>query len=230
VPPPAIAQPKVPTAGWAPPTGDPTRLILVRHGSTAHSPERRFSGRNTLPLSELGERQAEALAGRAPSFGDVAAVISSPLRRTTQTAEAIAAVLGREVQTNEDLVEIDFGTWEGLSFAEVRDSDPESLSAWLTVPDDAPPGGESFASLVRRVRRARDAMITAYPGQTVVVVTHVTPIKALLQLALDIAPTPLFRMQLDTASVSITNYYADGLSAVRLVNGTSHLNALAPTA
>jgi broad specificity phosphatase PhoE/ribonuclease HI len=210
-------------AMWTLPDAPPTRLILVRHGSTEHSADQRFSGRNDLPLNEAGQAQAAALAGRAGSFGSVSAVVSSPLRRAQQTAEAIAGVLGLPVATRAELAEVDFGSWEGLTFAEVRRSWPAELDAWLASPDVAPPGGESFSAAAQRVRRGRDAVLAAHPGQTVVVVTHVTPIKSLVRLALEAPPISLFRIHLDTASVSRVDYYSDGNCSVGLLNDTSHL-------
>ena len=206
---------------WAPPTTRATRLVLVRHGATEHSAEGRFSGRNALPLDEVGQRQAAALATRR--YGDVAAVVSSPLLRARQTAEAIATPLGLPVQTIDDLVETDFGSWEGLTFAEAGAADPDRMPEWLASPDVAPPGGESFTAVGRRVRRAREAVIAAHPEAVVVMVTHVTPIKLLVRFALEAPPAAMYRLHLDTASVSIVDYYSDGNSSVRLVNDTSHL-------
>ncbi|MFN2560398.1 MAG: bifunctional RNase H/acid phosphatase [Jatrophihabitans sp.] len=209
------------TRTWTRPTARATRLVLVRHGSTAHSAERRFSGRNELPLNDVGRQQAAALAARP--YGEVAAVVSSPLRRTVETAGAIAGSLGLTMETVDDLVETDFGKWEGLTFAEARAQDPAELDAWLASPGVAPPGGEAFADVARRVRRGRDRVVAAHPQSTVVVVTHVTPIKTLVRLTLDAPPAAMFRLHLDTASVSIIDYYADGNSSVQLVNDTSHL-------
>ncbi len=220
---PTIEAMPIPEAMWTLPTDAPTRLTLVRHGSTEHSAQKRFSGRNDLPLNDEGKRQAAALAARALAFGEVAAVVSSPLRRAHQTAEAIAAALSMGVDTNHDLAEVDFGAWEGLTFAEVQRDHPAELSAWVASPDAAPPQGESFAAAGRRVRRGRDAVIAAHAGRQVVVVTHVTPVKTLIRLALDAPPVSLFRIHLDTASVSIVDYYADGNCSVRLVNDTGHL-------
>ena len=217
------AEPAEPPASWTPPAGTPTRFILVRHGSTEHSPLRRFSGRNDLPLSDLGEHQAAALAGHAAAFGPVAAVVSSPLPRARQTAAAIAGALGREVEENDGLTETDFGAWEGFTGEEVRARWPAEHAAWLASVDAAPPGGEAFSAVARRVRRARDQIIAAHPGETVVVVSHVTPIKVLLLLALDAPLLSMFRLHLDTASVSTTDYFPNGASSVRLVNETGHL-------
>jgi probable phosphoglycerate mutase len=223
---PGVEETPAQQALWVPPSSSPTRLVLVRHGSTEHSAERRFSGRNELPLVAEGERQAAALAARAAaSFADAAAIVSSPLRRAVQTAEAIAATLGVDVVTNDDLAEVDFGDWEGLTFGEARTANPTQLADWLASPDTAPPGGESFTALARRVRRGRDAVIGGYPGRTVLVVSHVSPIKTLLRLALDAPPVSMYRIHLDTASISIIDYFADGNCSVRLVNDTSHLTA-----
>jgi broad specificity phosphatase PhoE/ribonuclease HI len=218
---PRAAAPVEPLPTWIPPSGQPTRLILVRHGSTEHSLERRFSGRNDLPLDAAGEAQAAALAARP--FGPVAAIVSSPIRRARQTAAAIGEALGLPIATNDDLAELDFGAFEGLTFAEARERFPDELSAWFGSSEVAPPGGESFSALARRVRRGRDAVIAADPDRTVIVVTHVSPIKTLVRVALDAPLASFYRMHLDTASVSTIDYFANGASSLRLFNDTSHL-------
>jgi ribonuclease H / adenosylcobalamin/alpha-ribazole phosphatase len=205
----------------APPTRQHTRLFLVRHGSTEHSAARRFSGRNELPLNEVGSQQAARLA--ASPFGEVAAVVSSPLRRAVQTADAIAAPRGLAVKVDADLVETDFGGWEGMTLAEAFEADRELVRKWHDSPDVAPPGGESFTAVEQRVERARARLVADHPDSTVVVVTHVTPIKLLVCNALQAPTVALFRLHLDTASVSVVDYYADGNVSVRLVNDTSHL-------
>jgi probable phosphoglycerate mutase len=146
------------------------------------------------------------------------------LRRATQTAEVIADRLGRPVDIEDGLTELDFGVFEGLTSAEAAAKHPAEYAAWLGSADAAPPGGESFAALTRRLRSARERILAAHPESTVVVVTHVTPIKTLLRLALDAPPVALFRIHLDTASVSRVDYFPDGTSSVRLVNDTGHLD------
>ena len=116
----------------------PTRLVLVRHGSTEHSASRRFSGRNDLPLAAAGRAEAAALARRP--WGDVAAVVSSPLRRARQTAAAIAGPLGLAVSVDEDLAELDFGVFEGLTFAEARQRFAAEFAAWSGSAEIAPTG------------------------------------------------------------------------------------------
>jgi probable phosphoglycerate mutase len=208
---------------WTPPTDAPTRLVLVRHGATEHTADRRFSGRNDLPLSAAGAGQAAAVAARLAAGAPVAAVVSSPLRRCVQTAERIAEDLGTSVAAVDGLAEVDFGEWEGLTMTQVRQRYPQQLTAWFRSEQEAPPGGESFAEVARRVLAARDEVVAKYPLSTVVVVSHVTPIKQLVRDALHAPPISLFRLHLDPASVSTIDYFADGNCSVRLVNDTSHL-------
>ncbi|MDT4941237.1 MAG: ribonuclease / adenosylcobalamin/alpha-ribazole phosphatase [Pseudonocardiales bacterium] len=206
---------------WAPPTHSHTRLVLVRHGTTEHSASGRFSGRNELPLDDGGRHQAARLAAR--DFGTVAAVVSSPLRRAVETAQPIATRLGAPVETVDDFIETDFGDWEGRTFAEAAAADPALMRRWRDTPGTAPPGGESFAEVGQRVERAQAALAAKYPDATVVVVTHVTPIKVLVCAALEAPPIALFRLHIDTASVSVVDYFVDGNMSVKLVNDTSHL-------
>jgi ribonuclease H / adenosylcobalamin/alpha-ribazole phosphatase len=208
-------------SGWAPPTGRRTRLVLVRHGATEHSAKHVLSGRNELPLDEVGRAQAERLAER--EYGDVTAIVSSPLLRARQTAETIAARLGVQVEVVDGFAETDFGLWEGMTMAAAAATDPDVARRWYSSPDAAPPDGESFAAVGMRVEAARDKVLAAHPEGTVVVVTHVTPIKWLVCAALEAPTSALFRLHLDTASVSIVDYYADSNQSVQLVNDTSHL-------
>ena len=203
-------------------TGPPTTLLLVRHGNTPLSGTR-FSGRADPELTDDGRAQARAVAGRLSGTEDVAAVIASPLRRTRQTAAPIAAVLGVEVGTDDGLIETDFGRWDGRTFAEVAAEWPAERAAWMADPAVAPPGGESVNQVARRVRRTRDRLLAAYPGGTVVVVSHVTPIKLLLCAALGAPASSVFRMHLDTASLSTVDWYPDGPAILRLFNDTGYL-------
>ncbi|MFE7124416.1 bifunctional RNase H/acid phosphatase [Streptomyces sp. NPDC057617] len=217
-----------PTVGWGASAdlGTPATFVLLRHGETALTPEKRFSGSggSDPELSAVGRRQAEAVAAALAARGTVQAIVSSPLRRCRETAGAVAARLGLDVTVEEGLRETDFGAWEGLTFAEVRERYPDDLSAWLASPTVAPTGGgESFTAVGRRVRAARDRLLERYQGRTVLLVTHVTPVKTLVRLALGAPPESLFRMELSAASLSAVAYYADGNASVRLLNDTSHL-------
>ncbi|MEU3981722.1 bifunctional RNase H/acid phosphatase [Streptomyces sp. NPDC026672] len=206
--------------------GAPATFVLLRHGETPLTPQKRFSGSGgTDPaLSDVGRDQAER-AGRALARrGTVQHVIASPLTRTRETAGIVGAHLGLDVTIDDGLRETDFGAWEGLTFGEVRERHPDDLDAWLADPDAEPTGGgESFAATGVRIAATRDKLVAAYAGRTVLLVTHVTPIKTFVRLALGAPPESLFRMELSAASLSAVSYYADGNASVRLFNDTSHL-------
>lgn len=216
-----------PQVGWgAPDMGAPATFVLLRHGETPLTPEKRFSGSggSDPSLSDIGREQAERVALALARRGTIQAVVASPLARTRETAGIVAARLGLEVGIDDGLRETDFGAWEGLTFAEVHQRHPDDLSAWLASPDAEPTGGgESFAATATRIAATRDKLIAAHAGRTVLLVTHVTPVKTLVRLALGAPPESLFRMELSAASLSVVAYYADGNASVRLLNDTSHL-------
>ncbi len=217
----------VATPGWAPADmGAPATFVLLRHGETALTPQKRFSGSGGSDpvLSEIGREQAERVAEALARRGTIRAIVASPLARTRETAEAVAKRLGLEVAVEEGLRETDFGAWEGLTFGEVRERYPDDLNAWLADPEARPTGdGESFTETATRIAATRDKLIAAHAGRTVLLVSHVTPIKTFIRLALGAPPESLFRMELSAASLSAVAYYADGNASVRLFNDTSHL-------
>ncbi|MFD5160211.1 bifunctional RNase H/acid phosphatase [Streptomyces hawaiiensis] len=223
----ARAAQAVASPGWAPADmGAPATFVLLRHGETPLTPQKRFSGSGgTDPsLSATGREQAERAAALLARRGTIQAVVSSPLARTRETAGIVAARLGLDVAVDDGLRETDFGAWEGLTFADVRERHPDDLNAWLASPDAEPTGGgESFAATATRLAATRDKLVAAHAGRTVLLVTHVTPIKTLVRLALGAPPESLFRMELSAASLSVVAYYADGNASVRLLNDTSHL-------
>jgi broad specificity phosphatase PhoE len=186
------------------------------------SVERRYSGLSDVPLTETGLRQAAAAAKRLAGAG-ISAIVSSPLQRAVQTAEEVAAVTGVGVTTDEDFRETDFGAWEGLTFAEVRERWPAELTTWLADPAVPPPGGESFAAVSERVTAALHRVLQDREHQTVLIVSHVTPIKTLVASALLAPPPALFRMHLDLAALCEIDWYADGPAVLRSFNDTAHL-------
>ncbi|WP_433578890.1 bifunctional RNase H/acid phosphatase [Nocardia brasiliensis] len=212
-----------PAPGWTGAAGRPTRLLLLRHGQTELSVQRRYSGRGNPPLTELGREQAARAAKMLAAKGDISAVLSSPLSRARDTAQAAADALDAPLTVLDGLIETDFGDWEGLTFAEAAQRDPELHARWLGDPSVPAPGGESFDQVRERVDAVRRDLVTQYPGTNLVVVSHVTPIKTLLQLALAAGPSLLYRLHLDLAALSIAEFYPDGGSSVRLFNDTSYL-------
>ena len=210
-------------SGWQDGPSVPTTTLLLRHGQTVLSIEKRFSGVGDQPLTEVGRAQAAAAAVRLASSG-AAAVVSSPVRRARETALLVAEALGVDVAYDDGFRETDFGDWEGHTFSEVREKWPREMAEWLASTAVAPPFGESFDATATRVRQARDRVLSSYGGQTVVVVSHVTPIKTLLRIALEAHPVALYRMHLDLACLSEVQWHADGPAVVRSMNDTGHLS------
>lgn len=221
-----VAKPRNTLYGWSAAAERATVATILRHGETPLSIDKRFSGRGDAELTDRGLAQAEAAGARLIGLG-LDLIVSSPLRRTRQTAEVVAAKIGAEVAIEDGFAETDFGEWEGATFGEISKRYPEQLRAWLDDPNLAPPGGESMATTAQRVRAARERTIASHPGAKVLVVTHVTPIKLLLRDALEAPLHTVFRIHIDPASVSMIDWRAEGPSVVRLVNDISHLGGIA---
>jgi broad specificity phosphatase PhoE/ribonuclease HI len=197
--------------GWVPELGVPTTLQLLRHGRTVMTAARQFSGSgfNGPALDEEGRQQA-VRAARALAETGAVVVVTSPMRRARETAEIVARELDVPVQVDDGWREVDFGAWEGMTFAQAGERFPAELAGWLSSPDAAPPGGEPIEAMVTRVAAARDRALSQYPGQAVVVVTHSLPIRAVVRLSLDAPPHSMFRLQPAPASITELRIYADG--------------------
>ena len=209
-------------SGWGTGLGSPTTLVLVRHGATDHTLDKRFSGSggHDPALNADGRAQVRATADwLAPLAEEIDVVVSSPLRRTQETAAIIAERLHHEVETEDGLAEAAFGTWEGLTFQEVQQAYPDDLDAWLGSLDVAPGGsGDSFTAMDKRVRRTRDRLLSSHPGKAVLAVTHVTPIKLLVRMALGAPLEAVYRMELAPASVTVISWFEDGTASLRMFN------------
>ena len=210
-------------AGWEQ-MAPPTRQLLLRHGETPHTADRRFSGMGGEDpgLSDVGRdqarRAAEALVGRG-----VEVIVASPMRRTSQTAEIVAEALGLEIEWDEGFVEAAFGAWEGLTFAEVMERAPDDLQAWLAATSVAPPGGESLDAVAVRVRQARDRLLARHGGRLVLTVSHLTPINTLVRLAIGAPASSVYRMRVQPGALSAVEWYADGAASLQSYNDDSHL-------
>jgi len=205
-----------------PAQGEPTATLLLRHGQTPMSVQKRYAGRSDIPLTDVGLEQAAAAAKRLASAG-IDVIVASPLLRARQTAGEVAATTGAPVVTDDGFRETDFGAWEGLTFAEVRERWPAEVSAWLADPAVPPPDGESFTQVSERVSAALQRVLADRAGQTVLIVSHVTPIKMLVTTALLAPPAALYRMHLDLAALCEIDWYADGPAVLRSFNDTGHL-------
>jgi broad specificity phosphatase PhoE/ribonuclease HI len=220
----AAEQPPAAMVGWAD-LGAPTYTVLARHGATIMSLEKRFSGSGGFdaPLSGLGEAQARALAREMAIRADIDRIVSSPLLRTRQTADLVAAAIGVDVEIESAFAECAFGAWDGHTFAEVRERWPAELEEWLGSTDVAPPGGESFAACSERVVAARRRLVRRYPGERVLVVAHVTPIKILVSEAVGAPLDSLYRMELPPCSLSTLAWFPDGNASMFTFAESAHL-------
>ncbi len=202
---------------------EPIRCFLIRHGEADANREMRYLGRRDDPLNATGEAQAEALARRFEELR-LDAVVSSPLRRAQSTAQRVAAAAGCRIETDARLVEMAFGRWEGLTPEEVRrdsEDDARLLERWRIDPGCAAPGGESLAEVQLRVVELADELRRQRPGETIALVSHVGPIKALLCYALDLPLDRTSRLFLDPATISVVDL--GEVPVVRLVNDHGHL-------
>ena len=197
--------------GWSAPEGPVTTLVLVRHGATTHTADKRFSGglaSSNPGLTDEGRAQVREVAEwLAPLGAAVEAVVASPVRRTRESAEILAERLDVDLVEEPGFAEMEFGTWDGLTFGEVRERFPDQVEGWLGNLDVAPGGGESFLEVEARVLAGLERVIERYAGRTVLVVSHVTPIKTLVAHAVDAPLSAVFRMELSTASVSVVSFF-----------------------
>ena len=205
-----------------PAQSEPTVTLLLRHGQTPMSVQKRYAGRSDVPLTEIGVLQAAAAAKRLASAG-IGVIVTSPLLRATRTAQEVAEVTGAPVVTDEGFRETDFGAWEGLTFADVRQRWPAEVKTWLADSSVPPPGGESLAEVSTRVTEALHRVLADREQQTILIVSHVTPIKTLVAAALLAPPAALYRMHLDVAALCEIDWYADGPAVLRSFNDTGHL-------
>ncbi|MHB9026071.1 MAG: histidine phosphatase family protein [Armatimonadota bacterium] len=199
-----------------------TTFYLVRHGETDWNVEGRFQGQQDPPLNETGRQQARH-AARALAEMPLAAVYTSDLRRSVETAEIIAQPHGLAPVPDCRLREVCFGDWEGLVVADVAQRFPEVLANWradsLRI---RPPGGETIEDLYRRAVAVLPGMIERNPEGTVAIVAHGGPLRALLTMALDAPLTVFRRLRLDNCSISVLKFQDTRYSLVRM-NDVCHL-------
>jgi broad specificity phosphatase PhoE len=195
-------------------------IVLVRHGQTAVNAEGRLQGRIDAPLTDLGRLQAAAVGASLADL-DVARVVVSPLLRARQTVEAFGLPATVAVDVDERWIELDYGAWDGQP---LRSMPVEAWDTWRSDPSFSPPGGESLAALGERVAAACADLAAAGEcrDRDVVVVSHVSPIKAAVAWALGVGPETSWRMFLDVAAVCRIALGARGPSLVGY-NSVAHL-------
>ncbi|MBA2717507.1 MAG: bifunctional RNase H/acid phosphatase [Propionibacteriales bacterium] len=208
--------PTNPMLGWSDTLGAETTLILLRHGETDATVSRRFSGPggDDPGLNDTGREQALRAAGALAAELRVDALLASPMRRTMETADVVASALGLQVEVVDGFRECAFGEWDGYTLQEVRERWPAEVDAWLTSHEACPPGGESMTGLQRRVEEALSRTLSTYAGKTIVVVSHVNPIKLVVRLCLDAPLHSIHRMLVAPGSVTTVSFYESGASAL----------------
>jgi broad specificity phosphatase PhoE len=194
-------------------------IAFVRHGQTDLNRGGRLQGRLDAPLSDLGKLQAAAL-GHGFASEPVTRVLSSPLQRACDTGRAIATEHDLEVEIDERLIELDYGDWDGRALGDVP---AESWAAWRVDPDFAPPGGERLSDVSARVRAF---CVEHLSVDLVIAVSHVSPIKAAVCIALQVDERVTWRMQLDVAAVSRIGARPDGTPYLATFNDGSFAAAV----
>ncbi len=188
-----------------------TTLVLVRHGVTDHTRERRFSGglQSSNPgLSDEGRDQIRTTADWLAPLGErIDAVVASPVRRARESGEILAERLGVPLEEEPGFAEMEFGTWDGMTFDEVAATQREALEKWLGSLEERPGGGESLVMVQERVMAALERLLARHAGRTVVIASHVTPIKMVVAEALQAPLTSQFRMELRPASVTVVTFF-----------------------
>ena len=200
-------------------------IILVRHGRTAYNREQIIRGRADVPLDHHGRQQAallaEALAGRG-----IRAIHTSPLSRARETGRTIAARCGLPVAESSALIDMDFGAWQGLPWAEVERRWPDLVSIWQADPGRfRAPEGESLAEVQARAAAFVSRLAAESGDGSIVLVSHRVVVKAILCDVLGAGLKPFWRLRQDTAAVSVLHEYRGEL-AVAALNERCHLEAL----
>jgi len=202
--------------GWSDALGAETTLILLRHGETDSTVMRKFSGPggDDPGLNDTGREQALRAAAALGAELRIDALLASPMRRTRETADVVASALGLQVEAVDGFRECGFGDWDGYTLQEVREQWPVEVDAWLTSHEARPPGGESIIEVQRRVEEALSRTLSTYAGKTIVVVSHVNPIKLVVRRCLDAPLHSIHRMLVAPASVTTVSFYESGASAL----------------
>jgi len=201
------------------------RLFAIRHGETAWTRERRFSGARDIPLTEHGQRQAEAVA-QALAGERITAVYTSPLMRARASAEIIARPHRLSVTVEPAFREMAFGEWEGLTRYELETGTAPMMETWRTTPERAlPPGGEGLTDVAERVGKALQQVRDNHPEGSVVLVSHAIVLRLLVLDALGLGPERLWSLDASPAGLTEIEYQSEWATVHRM-NTMAHLRAL----
>ncbi|MCX7969133.1 MAG: histidine phosphatase family protein [Armatimonadetes bacterium] len=200
------------------------RLFLVRHGQSVWNDEKRVQGQQDVPLSEEGRKQATALGERLKGI-QIHACFSSPLKRAVETAELILKVSGNSVSITPltELMERNFGDWEGKQIDQLQSLFPNELSQWLAAQQiPAPPNGESIDELMKRVEHGLSQILKVKEGN-VLVVGHSGSVKAAICVLFRLPPSSFVRLRIDNAGLTVLEI-GDGRTRLIQFNDTCHLH------
>jgi probable phosphoglycerate mutase len=203
-----------------------TTIYLIRHGETILTPYKKFSGDGPLnpELTTQGLEQANKVASAVAQLNPEV-IIASPLKRTSQTAEAISRATGLPIIFEESWIECSFGIWDGLSIDEVKEKYPADYQSWISSTGFAPPEGESYDNVALRIDAALNQIAAEYPGQRVVVVTHNGTIKSAAKVVVGAPAESIFHIDVSPCSITTVSIWpSDGLRALRSLNEQAHLH------
>jgi len=201
-----------------------TTVLLVRHGQANSNVTGYYMGWSNEDLSETGYTQVRSLSSRLASL-PIASVYSSPLQRTCTTATILAKPHGLEVETSDDIIEIQIGDWQGLHIDEVGQRWPELWQQSRIDPSEITmPNGESFQQVTKRAIRGFDKIVAANHGKQVIIVSHEIVVKVLVAHALGVSNSIYRRFEINNASLSAIRVI-DGKTRLATLNDTSHLGA-----
>jgi broad specificity phosphatase PhoE len=200
-------------------------LVLVRHGETEFNRADVFRGRTDLPLNERGKLQARAAAGYLSGL-PFSAFFSSPLLRSMETAEEIAAPHRGKVEPNDFFIDVDYGLWSGKSVGEIRDSWPQGFALWASDPENAVfPDGESMMEVRERLRKGLDRLSGEHDGR-VLLVGHKLINRVILCIILGLPTSGIWRVEQSNGAINIISKGERGWM-IQCMNDTSHLEGIA---
>lgn len=203
-----------------------TTLIIARHGHVAGLQPERFRGRMEIPLSDTGQRQAQALGAAMADFAPLSAIYTSDLGRCIATGEEISRATGTPAQVRPELADIDYGAWQWRTHDEVKAEDPERYALWRSAPHLVRfPAGESLQDLAVRAADLLRFVLARHQGSTVALVGHDSVNRVLLCHLLDLPAGAYWKFAQDPCNITQLEWRAGGAKLVRL-NDVSHLRGI----
>jgi alpha-ribazole phosphatase len=197
-------------------------LWLARHGQTAWNVGKRYQGHSDIPLNQVGQAQAEALADSLASE-KLHAIFSSDLQRAVQTASAVARRRLLHINTETRLREANFGVFEGLRYKDIVDQYPRMAESWFADPEQPPQGAEKLSEVAARVGACVDDILANHGGKRLLLVGHDGALRLMLCHLLGMPAAAYWRFNLDPGSLTRVNVYPGGAILIRL-NDIGHLD------